>query len=455
MRTVRGVRTVRSGLVPIAIVVATVFVVVATLRDARHTAEAVASASAPGAAADKLAAPVTMPGTSRAELTRTVSAMTARLAAQPADAVAVVHLANALIRLQRVNNDGRAVILAETHLRGFLDRTPAHYEARRMLAAVLLSQHRFTDAIAEAERARAVDPRDAWNYGVIGDGYLELGDYPRAFEAFDQMGRLAPAPASYARVSYGLELQGDLPGALEYMRRAADGTTPNDPESQAWHFAQVGELLLQLGRLPQARLEFERAAATFPEHPLAIQGLARIRMLDGDLKAARLLLQAQLAKSPTPDLAAQIGDLSMALGDRDGAAPYFRMAEQIERAAWDDGPRQPQALAKFFVDHERNTAEAVALAEEAARLRRDIFTLDTLAAAYWKAGRLVEARRASDDALRTGTRDARVLWHAAEIAAASGDAALARDRLARIPALDTIGDLTVLSRAQALEQRLR
>jgi tetratricopeptide (TPR) repeat protein len=398
--------------------------------------------------------PVSMPGTSRAELTSTVADMTARLAAAPNDALAVLHLSNALLRLQRVNNDGRAVVAAEEHLRAFLDRAPGHYEARRMLAAVLLSQHRFADAIAEAERARAVDPRDGWNYGVIGDGYLELGDYERAFAAFDQMGRLAPGPPAYARVAYALELQGDLEGALDYMRRAADGTTPNDPESLAWHFSQVGGLLLQMGRLVEARLAFERAAATFPDHPLAVQGLASIRVLDGDPRAARLLLQALLAKSPAPDLAAAVGDLSMALGDAEGAAPYFRMAEQIERAAWDNGPRQPQHLARFLVDRDRQIGEAVALAEEAARLRRDIFTMDTVAAAYWKAGRIDEARRASEAALRTGTRDARILWHAAEIAAAAGDSASARALLGRIPDLRTIADRRVNDGVHALLSRL-
>src|SRR5688572_27789737 len=165
-------------LFPVAIFVATTFVVVATLRDARHTAEAAAPVL-----------PVSMPGTSRVELTNTVAAMTARLAAKPDDAQAVIHVSNALIRLQRVNNDGRAVIAAEEHLRAFLNVQPAHYEARRMLATVLLSQHRFGEAIAEASRARAAEPNDAWNYGAIGDGYMELGDYEKAFDAFDRMGQ--------------------------------------------------------------------------------------------------------------------------------------------------------------------------------------------------------------------------------------------------------------------------
>jgi tetratricopeptide (TPR) repeat protein len=380
--------------------------------------------------------------------------MTTRLAAAPDDAVAVIRLSDALLRLQRVNNDGRAVITAETHLRRFLEARPAHYEARRMLAAVLLSQHRFGEAIAEGNRARAADPRDAWNYGAIGDGYMELGDYARAFEAFDRMGQLAPGPSAYGRTSYALEIKGDLDGALEFMRMAAEGTSPNDPESQAWHFAQAGDLLMHLGRIGEGRLAFERAAATFPGHPLAIWGLARVKIADGEWSAARVLLQGELAKAPTPDLAAAIGDLSEALGDHAGAASYFQVAEQIERAALENGPRQPQALARFLADHDRSIPEAVSLAEEAARSRQDIFTMDVLAAAYWKAGRLTDARTAADAALRTGSRDARVLWHAAEIRAAAGEPDAALELLRRIPAPQTIADLRVRAGVHALQQRL-
>ncbi|HYE86087.1 MAG TPA: tetratricopeptide repeat protein [Vicinamibacterales bacterium] len=398
-------------LFPVAIFVATAIVVVATIRDVRQT-EAATAVVAP-------TLPAAMPGTSRAELTSTISAMTERLKHHPGDSVAIVSLSNALIRLQRVNNDGRAVIAAEEHLRAFLKVKPDHYEARRMLAAVLLSQHRFGDAIAAANDAMAMDPRDAWNYGVAGDGYMELGDYDRAFEAFDRMGRLQPGPAAYARTAYALEIKGDLEGALDYMRKAADGTSPNDPESQAWHFTQIGDLLLQLERLPLARLEYERADATFPGHPMAVVGRARIAMRDGDLTAARLLLQSQLAKTATPDLANAIGELSLAMGDDSGAAQYFQMAEQIERGAWGNGTRQPQVMARLLMERAGREAEALALAEEAARSRDDIFTLDTLAWAYYKNGRYAEAAAASARATRTGTRDARIRCHAAVIAAAT------------------------------------
>lgn len=400
-------------LFPVALAVAATFVVAATVREARHTEAAAAAEAATKKVTSAL--PASRAGTSRDELKSTVSAMTARLGAEPRDAAAVLSLANALIRLQRVNNDGRAVIVAEEHLRTFLSHTPDHYEARRMLAAVLLSQHRFGDAVKQANKTMAMDPRDAWNYGAAGDGYMELGDYTRAFESYDRMGQLQPGPPAYARTSYGLEIKGDLDGALEYMRRAADGTSANDPESQAWHFAQVGELLLQLGRFVEARREFEHADATFPGHPLAILGLARVKMIDGNLPAARLMLQTQLAKTATPDLAIAVGELSEAIGEQAPADQYYQMAEQIERGAWGNGLKQPQVLARLLAERPGRTAEAVTLAEEAARGRADIVTMDTLAWAYFKNGQLPEAQRALTQALRTGTRNARILCHAEQI----------------------------------------
>ena len=229
------------------------------------------------------------------------------------------------------------------------------------------------------------------------------------------MGQLQPGPASYARTAYALEIKGDLEGALEQMRGAADGTSPNDPESQAWHFVEIGDLLLQLGRLPQARIEYERADATFPGHPMAIVGMARIKLADGEPKAARLMLQSQLARTATPDLAGAIGDLSAGIGEAVMADQYYQMAEQIERAAWGNGARQPQILARILSERPGRAAEAVTLAEEAARTRADIQTMDTLAWAYFRNGQIAEAGKASAAALRTGTRNARIRCHAAAI----------------------------------------
>ena len=389
----------------------------------------------------------------RADLPRTVTEMDGAAARGAGRRRPVVQLANALVRLQRVEQRRRAVVTAEEHLRAFLRRGPEHYEARRMLATVLLSQHRFRDAIAEGESARA-DPRDAWNYGVIGDGHLELGDYEHAFAAFDRMGQLAPGPSAYARIAYALEIKGDLDGALEIMRMAADGTTPNDAEGQAWHYAQVGDLLLQLGRIGDARREFERAAATFPNHPLALTGPRAHQDCRGRARAARLLLQGELAKTPTPELAAVIGDLSERSAIRQARRGTSGWPSRSNARRWSKEPPQPQALARFLAERDREHSPKPCASpsrpRDAPRHLHD-----------GRAGRgVLQGRpaRGGPTGGRCGDAD-RHARRAPAVAcgrdsAAAGEPAAALELLRRIPARETIAEVRVRAGILALHERL-
>ena len=415
---------------------------VATWRDARRAVDDSVLAAVP-----------VVSSTTRADLAQTVSQMEARFKAYPNDGDAVIRLAEALIRVQRVNSDAAAVVRAEERLRAFLAQAPDHYEAQRVLGSVLLSQHRFRDALREAGRARAMDPRDGWNYGVIGDAHLELGEYEEAFAAFDRMGALRPGPPAYARVAYALELKGDLEGALGSMRMAADGTSAHDAEGQAWHYAQLGNLLLHRGQIGDARREFERSAFTFPNHPYAMMGLARVKIAEGDDAAALALVHQVHARAPTPELAAIAGDLQARLGRADRVESLYDEAERLERDGWASEEAQPQALARFLAERGRNVSEAVRLGEEAAAKRRDVHTMDALAWAYFNAGRVADAHRAVQVALRAGARETRILYHAAAIHAASGDVSRARDLLARLPAPDVDLDLIASPQARALMER--
>ena len=396
-------------IVPSVVAITIAMVAVANWRDAHE------NTSRSRAPVSFLRAKPELESTTRDDLQRTVTAMEARLQARPSDGDAAVQLASALVRLQRVNSDANAVIRAEQHLRTVLSHLPDHYESQRMLGTVLLSQHRFRDAIREANRARDIEPRDAWNYGVLGDAHLELGEYDDAYAAFDRMNQLRPGPAAYARVAYALELRGDLHGALESMQMAAEGTSAHDAEGQAWHYAQVGNLLLQLGRIGDARREFARAAHTFPDHPYAMRGLANVKIAEGDVNAALSMYSRLLAKHATPELAAIVGDLHATRGDARRAEELYVLAEKLERDGWASEEPQPQALARFLAERGRKIPEAVMLAEEAAAKRRDIFTMDALAWSYFKAGRLDDARKAADAATRTGTRDRTILAHARAI----------------------------------------
>ena len=226
------------------------------------------------------------PMTSRDGLQQTIDTMEARLRARPADSRSAATLADALMRQVRITGHAGLVLRAEQALLRVLRDEPADYEARRMLATVYLSEHRFRDAIREAGRARDERPRDDWNYGVMGDGHLELGEYDEAFASFKQMMDLRPTAAAYARVSYALELQGKLDAAIEAMRLSTDATPPTDLESIAWHHAQLGDLHREAGQLDRAAIEYAWAEHAFPGHPFAELGSARLAEAKGDLAAA-------------------------------------------------------------------------------------------------------------------------------------------------------------------------
>jgi tetratricopeptide (TPR) repeat protein len=365
-----------------------------------------------------MAPAIGMPGappTSADGLRQRISEMESRLRDHPGDPAASLLLADALLRQARAATDGRAANRAGEVLGAVLKTEPGQYDALRLLGAVHLSRHRFKDALAVGRQARDYRPDDAWNYGVIGDALIELGEYDQAFAAFNTMVSMRPSADAYARVSYARELQGDLPGALKIMRLAENATTAHDLEAKAWYAAHTGELLLRMSELEDAEREYRRAAFLYPDYPHAMIGLGKVRVARGDRDGALEIFLAQMKRTPTLDLAARIGDIFAQRANRGEAERYYQLAEDLA------GPASAQTevnLALFLAERDRKLPEAMQIAEAVAATRRDIFTEDAVAWALYKNGRVEEAFTASQRALRTGTNDGRILEHAAAIRAA-------------------------------------
>jgi tetratricopeptide (TPR) repeat protein len=264
--------------------------------------------------------------TTRDDLNRRIASLRQRLDRQPQDVGAAVMLADALMRQTRVTGNAGLAIEAEQALKRSLDGDVANYDANRMLATVYLSQHRFREAIAMAEKTRAARPFDPVNFGIIGDGHLELGEFTEAFDAFDRMMALRPSAASYARVAYARELQGNTAGAVESMKLAADATPADDLEGLAWYQAQLGDLYFQLGKIQEAEAAYISASHAFPGHPFAVLGYARVLAERGEVTSALGLLQELAATAPTADLAARTANLLDRLGRHDEAASQMAIA---------------------------------------------------------------------------------------------------------------------------------
>ena len=141
-------------------------------------------------------------------------------------------------------------------------------QALRGLSALAASRHRFSESLALARRAQALEPHVAAVYGLIGDANLELGRYRVAFAAFDRMTALKPSASSYARISYARELKGDLRGSLEAIELAVDAATVGEPA--AWTRTLAGNRLLADQRPAAAKLRFREALSYVPGYPGAL-----------------------------------------------------------------------------------------------------------------------------------------------------------------------------------------
>ena len=285
---------------------------------------------------------------------------------------------------------------------------PDNYDGLKLQTKLQLTYHRFAEALETARHMQTFrnDDHDVW--GQITDALVELGDYPGAVKAAQTMVDLRPDSSSYARVSYLRSLHGDTNGAIEAMIAAAKAANPNDPEGVAWCRVQLGNELMNEGKLEAAEREVDAALRIFSNHSLALQSKARVRIAAGDLQAAVAIYERE---NNSADAAQALGDLFTRLGKTEDAKAAYEKFETLERenAAIE---RSWRHLVNFWLDHDQNLAESLKLASIEYNSRKDIFTCDSLAWALFKNGRVTEAKNLIKEALRTGTKDQRINDHA-------------------------------------------
>jgi len=134
---------------------------------------------------------------------------------------------------------------------------------------------------------------------------------------------------------------------------------------------------------------------------------------------------------PDPTYIAALGDLYKLTGRDEDAKRQYELVEKIGQLSELNGALYNRQLALFYADHDLKTEEAYRLAAKEYEVRRDIYGADALAWTALKASKISEAQAAIKEALRFGTKDARIFYHAAMIARASGDETAARDFLQR------------------------
>ena len=333
---------------------------------------------------------------------------------RPLDATALVRLGDSYIRKARETGNVDYFVRAEEALRRALALAPRHATALRHLAYVRYSVHDFQEAARLATSAIEIDSGDGHAYGILGDAALETGDDERAEVAYRRMLERGSDLHAWARLAGLRSVRGDPAGAIQMLTRAIEEgqRSGRPPETVAWAQWQLGAEHFAVGEIGAAEARYRESLSTCPGYHRALAGLAQARAAQQRYQEAVELYQKALAVVPLPDYAAALGDVYATLGDANAARRQYDLVEYIGRLSALNRILYNRELAYFFADHDRKLDRALELARRELEVRRDVYAYDVLAWALYKTGQLSEAREAIGHAMKRGTRDARLFFHA-------------------------------------------
>jgi tetratricopeptide (TPR) repeat protein len=375
----------------------------------------------------------------------------ARIAQLPSDPDGYNQLAAAFMQKARETGDFGFNVRAEAALDQSMKLAPDNRSSQTLHATLLLTYHKFREALEEAKRMQAAGPETPELYGIMTDALVELGDYSAAIKAAQKMMNMRPDAAAYARVSYLRALHGDLEGAIEAMRVAVKASNPNNPENASWYRVHLGVELMNAGKREEAEREFDIALKVFPGYHLALAAKGRARAAAGDFDTAVDFFRQSQERVPLPDYAIALGDLYTKLGRSNEAKQQQQLLEFIERDNAGNPSLYSRQLALFWADHDTKLDEALAIMQREHAAREDVLTYDALAWCLFKKGQLSEAAEAIKQAERLGTRDARIFYHAGMIYDALGDHLRAAENLQLALATDRAFNVV---QAEAAQQKL-
>lgn len=349
------------------------------------------------------------------------------LAQDPTNANAYANLGLALLSQVRLTNDPSLYIQAEEAFAEALKYDPRQLNAMIGQGQLALSRHEFAQALAIADQAAAINPQQPELWAIRTDAYVELGQYDNAIEAADTLGNTKPGVAAYTRISYLRELQGNVEGAMEMMSLAARSSVRGS-EEMLWTQVQLGHLFFNAGRYDEAEIVYNVAADLKADYVYAQGALARLKMARGDLQGAIAIYEPLVQRLPLPEFVIALGELYQATGQPDKAQEQYGLVEVMQQLNADAGMNVDLELALFYANH-GDKARALELAQAAYETRPSIHAADTLAWALHQNGQSPAAQPYIEEAMRLGTRDALLYYHAGMIAIANGDDVKGRELL--------------------------
>lgn len=358
---------------------------------------------------------------------REISFFERRAAEDPFSAGDQSELARRFLRRARSTGSHDDVLRAEQAARRSLALRSQHNSGTiAMVVATLLEQHRFVEARTVGTLLVEVEGENPAHRAMLGETQLELGDYDSASAMFATLATSRSHLDVAPRLARWEEIRGRPHAARALLVAARDEALRRAElprEQAAWFHLRLADFDLRHGRVDSADAGVRAGLQLAPGDYRLLVAMARVEAARGNWPRAIEHAEAAMVIVLEPATLALLSEVYSASGDSAMAAEY---ADAAAISLENPTGAFHRAESLFLLDQGRRVAEIHEQAVEDLRTRRDVYGYDLLAWSLHKLGQHEAAREAMKSALKMGTRDASMFYHAGMIERALGDDAAAR-----------------------------
>jgi len=325
---------------------------------------------------------------------------------------------------------------AMKYVKDVLDIDSLDFTALVFKSLIYMSQHHFADGLDVAHKAQQVNPYNAYIYGLLVDGNVEMGNYDTAVYYADKMVSIRPDLTSYSRVSYLREIFGDYAGAINAKQMATQAGGAGD-ENTEWTRYQLANLYQKTGDYSKADTLYQVSLSMRPNYGYALAGLAQIATASKDYtKAIQLYTKADSVvddysiKEELVDAYEQSGQQAKAVKLSKEVIDELNTNAQAAVANQNLGHYADKELAYAYLkikDYDKALEHALT---EYNRRPANIDVNETVAWVYYCKGDYTKAVSYANAAMRTHSKNPVLLSRMALIYYKSGNEQLAKNTIA-------------------------
>ncbi len=367
------------------------------------------------------------------EVQKKATDLISSLTANEADTKSALKLA--ALYLQEARESGNYMYYdkaAMKYVTMVLKTDPNDFNALVFKSLIHLSQHHFQDGLTTAEKAKSVNPYNAYVYGLLVDGNVEMGNYDSAVVCSDKMVSIRPDLTSYSRISYVREIYGNYPGAIDAMKMAVEAGGRGDEHTE-WTRVQLAHLYEKLGDYKSAENLYNFSLVLRPDYPYALAGLGNVAKAEKQYVKAITFYEKADGLTMDNSMKEDLVDMYKLTGNNKKADATLTeliqtLSADAKQSNSDDelGHYSDRELAYAYLKaNEKDKALDHALLEYNRR-PKNIDANETLAWVYYSRGENNKALEHIKNAMRTNSKNPTLLSRAGLIYYKAGDKQMAK-----------------------------